>query len=74
VFGSMSVAEPPKYYSPHAPVIVSNTFDGYACVPHNLRSLSGVLGKPESSTILSSRITLQRHCSITIVDIQITSK
>jgi ABC-type phosphate transport system permease subunit len=68
------VVEPPKYYGPHAPVIVSKTSDDYACVPQNLRSLSSVLGKPKSSTILPSRITLQRHCIITIVYIQITSE
>jgi hypothetical protein len=27
------VAEPPKLYDPHAPVIVSKTSDGYACAP-----------------------------------------
>jgi hypothetical protein len=45
------VAEPPKLYGPHAPVIVPETSDRYACVPDNLKSLSGVLEKPESSTI-----------------------
>jgi hypothetical protein len=48
------VAEPPKLYGPHAPVIVSTTSDGYACVPYNLKSLSGVLEKPESSTFFNS--------------------
>jgi hypothetical protein len=45
------VAEPPKLYGPHAPVIIPKTSVGYACVPNNLKGLSGVLGKPESSTI-----------------------
>jgi hypothetical protein len=45
------VAEPPKLYGPHAPVIASKTSDDYACIPQNLRSLSGVLGKLESSMI-----------------------
>jgi hypothetical protein len=40
------VAEPPKLYGPHAPVIVPKTSDSYACVPYNLKSLSGVLRKP----------------------------
>jgi hypothetical protein len=31
------VAESPKLYSPHAPVIVSTTSDSYTCVPHNLK-------------------------------------
>jgi hypothetical protein len=44
------VAESPKVYGLHAPVIVPKTSDGYACVPDNLRNLSGILGKPESST------------------------
>jgi hypothetical protein len=48
------VAEPPEVYGPHAPVIIPKTSDGYACVPDNLRSLSGVLGKPESSTFYNS--------------------
>jgi hypothetical protein len=49
-----TVVEPPKLYGPYAPVIVSTTSDGYACVPYNLKSLSGVLGKLESSTIYNS--------------------
>jgi hypothetical protein len=48
------VAEPPKLYDPHAPVIVPKTSYGYACAPDNLRSLSGVLGKPESSIFYNS--------------------
>jgi hypothetical protein len=46
-----AVAEPPKLYGPHAPVIIPKTSGGYACVPNNLKSLSDVLRKPESSTI-----------------------
>jgi hypothetical protein len=49
-----SVAEPPKLYDPHAGIIVPKTSDGYACVPDNLKSLSGVLEKPESSTFYNS--------------------
>jgi hypothetical protein len=30
------VAEPPKLLGPHAPALVSNTSDGYACAPDNL--------------------------------------
>jgi hypothetical protein len=30
------VAEPPKLFGPHAPIIVSKTLDGYACAPDNL--------------------------------------
>jgi hypothetical protein len=48
------MAKPPKLYGPHAPVIVSTTSDGYACVPYNLKSMSGVLGQPESSTFYNS--------------------
>jgi hypothetical protein len=48
------VTEPPKLYVPHAPVIVPKTSDGYACVPNNLKSLSSVLGKPESSMIFQA--------------------
>jgi hypothetical protein len=46
-----AVAEPHKLYDQHAPIIVLKTSDGYACAPDNLKSLLGVLGKPESSTI-----------------------
>jgi hypothetical protein len=49
------VAEPPKLYGSCAPVIVSKTSDSYAGVPDNLKSLSGVLEKPESSTIFQAR-------------------
>jgi hypothetical protein len=45
------MAEPPKLYGPHAPVIVSKTSDVYACASDNLKSLSGVLRKPKSFTI-----------------------
>jgi hypothetical protein len=45
------VAKPPKLYGPHAPIVVLKTSDGYACVPNNLKILSGVLGKPKSSPI-----------------------
>jgi hypothetical protein len=47
-------AEPPKLYDPHAPVIVPKSSDGYAYAPDNLRSLSGVLKKPKSSTFYNS--------------------
>jgi hypothetical protein len=46
-----AMVEPPKLYSPHAPVIVSKTSDGYAYLTDNLESLSGVLRKPETSII-----------------------
>jgi hypothetical protein len=52
--GKTNVAEPSKLYGPHAPVIVPKIFDSCACVPDNLQSLSGVLGKPESSTIFQA--------------------
>jgi hypothetical protein len=45
------VAEPPNYYGPPVLVIVLKTSNHYTSVPQILRSLSGVLGKPESSTI-----------------------
>jgi hypothetical protein len=51
---STTVAKPPKLCGPHIPVIVLKTSDGYACVLYNLKSLSGVLGKPESSTFYNS--------------------
>ena len=45
------VAEPPELSGPHAHIIVPKTFDRRARVPNDSRSLSGVLGKPESSTL-----------------------
>ena len=47
------VAEPPELSGPHAPIIVSKTSDRRARVPNDSRSLSCVLGKPESSTLHS---------------------
>jgi hypothetical protein len=38
---AISVAEPPKLYGPHAPIIVLKTSDGYACTPDNLRRSVG---------------------------------
>jgi hypothetical protein len=35
------VAEPPKLYGPHAPVIVPKTSDCYVCTPDNLRRSVG---------------------------------
>jgi hypothetical protein len=46
-----AVAEPPKLYGPLVLIIVLKTSDNYTGVPWNLRRLSGVLGKPKSSTI-----------------------
>jgi hypothetical protein len=45
------MVEPPKLYGLHVLVIVLKTSSNHTCVLQNLRSLSGVLGKPESSTI-----------------------
>jgi len=47
------VEEPPELSGPHAPIIVSKTSNWRARVPNDSRSLSGVLGKPESSTLHS---------------------
>jgi hypothetical protein len=46
-----TVAEPPKLYGPPVLVIVLKTYDNYIGVPQNLRNLSGILMKPESSMI-----------------------
>jgi hypothetical protein len=45
------VAEPPKLYGSHVLIFVLKTSNNQTWVPQNLRSLFGVLGKPESSTI-----------------------
>jgi hypothetical protein len=50
----VTVAEPPKWYGPHVLVIVLKISNNHTCVPQNLRSVSGVLGKPESSTFYNS--------------------
>jgi hypothetical protein len=44
----------PKLYGPHARVIVSTTSDCCARELENIRSMSGVLGKPKSSTNYNS--------------------
>jgi hypothetical protein len=58
------VAEPPKLYGPHAPIIVSTTSDCCAREPDNIRSLLGVLGKPESSTFYNSHRINKRVTTI----------
>jgi hypothetical protein len=40
------VAELPKLYGPHTPVIILKTSDCYVWKPDNSGSLSGVLGEP----------------------------
>jgi hypothetical protein len=50
-----SVAKLPRLYGPRAPVIISMTSDCCAREPDNIRSLSGILRKPESSTFYNSR-------------------
>jgi hypothetical protein len=51
---SVPLEEPSKLYGSYAPVIVPKTSDGYAYVPDNLKSLSGVLRKPKSSTFYNA--------------------
>jgi hypothetical protein len=53
-----TIAEPPKLYGPHAPVIVSKTSDGYACTPDNLRRS---IGCPRRTPI---QLRLTTHTSI----------
>jgi hypothetical protein len=50
--GLGSVAEPPKLYGPHAPVIVLKTSDCCTWEPDNPDSLSSVLGEPRIIHIL----------------------
>jgi len=67
----VDAAEPPKLYGPPAPVIVPKTSDSDASVPDNLKSLMGVLGKPESSTFYHSYQDQQwSSCNIMTVDIK----
>ena len=47
------VAEPPELSGPHTPIVVSKTSNRRVRVPNDSRGLSGVLGKPESSTLHS---------------------
>jgi hypothetical protein len=56
-----NVAEPPKLYGPHTPVIVLKTSDCYAWAPDNSGSLSGVLGNPNHPGSLQK--TLQYYNS-----------
>jgi hypothetical protein len=48
------VAEPPKLYGPYVLIIILKTSNNHTWVPHNLRSLSDILGIPESSTIFQA--------------------
>jgi hypothetical protein len=50
--GAATVAEPPKLYSPHTPVIVLKTSDCCTWEPDNLGSLSGVPREPQIIHIL----------------------
>jgi hypothetical protein len=55
------VAEPPKLLGPHAPVLVSKTSDGYACINRIRPSVPRTPDKP-----LTTRITkLRKHKSHT---------
>jgi hypothetical protein len=47
----LCVAEPPESYGPHVHSIVFQTSDSCTCKLQNSGSLSGVLGRPESSTL-----------------------
>jgi hypothetical protein len=55
----MSVAEPPKLYGPHAPIIALKTSDNYACVPQNLKKSVGCPRETRIIHDLSSRITFR---------------
>jgi hypothetical protein len=67
------VAEPPKLYGPHAPVIVPKTSDGDAYVPDNLKSMSGVLREPRIIHIFLLRQDQQWSChNITALITKIT--
>jgi hypothetical protein len=61
------VAEPPELYGPHVPTIVFQASDSSTCNSDNSDSLSGVLGKPESSMFLSKQDPLQKYYSIITV-------
>lgn len=54
------MAEPLKYYDPHAPAIAAMTSNSYACVPDDLESH---VGRPRKTwiihVILSSKTKLQ---------------
>jgi hypothetical protein len=68
------VAEPPKLYGPHAPVIVPKTFDGYACTPDNLRRSVGCPHKTPIQLRLTThtRINKKSNYNITTFDTKLT--
>ena len=51
------MAEPPKLLGPHAPALVSNTSDDYACAPDNLTGSVRVSQGPWTKP-LTTRITI----------------
>ena len=65
--GGLNVAEPPKKSGPCTSIIVSIDLSQRTQVLNNLTGLSGVLGKPESSTNLFRTGSQSQTLQITIV-------
>jgi hypothetical protein len=60
------VAEPPKLYGPHAPVIVSKTSDGYACTPDNLRRSVGCTHRTPIQLHLTTHTRINKGVTTTL--------
>jgi hypothetical protein len=60
------VAEPPKLYGPHAPVIVPKTSDGFACTPDNLRRSVGCPCKTSIQLRLTTHTRFNKGVTTTL--------
>jgi hypothetical protein len=63
----MAMTKPPNYYGPHVLVIVLKTSNHCTCVPQNFKKPVGCPRETRIIHDLPSRITFQRHDSITTV-------
>jgi hypothetical protein len=62
----MVVAEPPKLYSPHAPVIIPKTSDDYACTPDNLRRSIGCPRRTSIQLRLTTHTRINKGVTTTL--------
>jgi hypothetical protein len=60
------MAEPPKLYDLHAPVIVPKTSDGYACTPDNLRRSVGCPRRTPIQLCLTTHTRINKGVTTTL--------
>jgi hypothetical protein len=61
-----NVAEPPKLYGPHAPVIVPKTSDSDTCTPNNLRRSVGCPHRTPIKLHLTTHIRINKGVTTTL--------